>query len=227
VLFTGNQFVQIGLVKPVIKEVEIRGKILNLYSEVRYMKLAAATDYFSGANHAIRSAILCGRRRAMSSRGFTLIEILIVVIILGIAAAMAIPLASSAGGFQLTAAADMVAADMEYARSISISRGRNYSVVFDTADDSYKLVVDSNGTTIPHTVNKGDDYVVDFADEGLEKVHINSTGFDSDTVSFDYLGSPYEGGGSPLNSGSVTLQAGSTTKTVNVEPVTGFISICE
>jgi len=44
-------------------------------------------------------------------------------------------------------------------------------------------------------------------------------------VKFDYLGSPYNGNDNPLNSGVISLQAGGSTATINVEPVTGFISV--
>ena len=52
------------------------------------------------------------------------------------------------------------------------------------------------------------------------------------SVSFDYLGSPYSnasGTPSALNSGSVELelQTGGITRTVNVEAVTGFVSISD
>ena len=56
--------------------------------------------------------------------GFTMIELLIVVAILAIAAAIVVPMASSAGSMQLRAAGNMVAADLEYAKSMSISRGQ-------------------------------------------------------------------------------------------------------
>ena len=58
---------------------------------------------------------------------------------------------------------------------------------------------------------------------------IASANFDgTSTVSFDYLGIPYTVAASPaalLNAGVITLQAGGATRTVRVEPVTGYISI--
>jgi hypothetical protein len=52
----------------------------------------------------------------------------------------------------------------------------------------------------------------------LSNVTISDVSFSSDKVTFDYLGSPNTGG-------TVQLQAGGITKTVTVEPVTGFISV--
>jgi prepilin-type N-terminal cleavage/methylation domain-containing protein len=156
--------------------------------------------------------------REMSS-GFTIVEIVIVVVIIAIAAMIAVPMMSSAASLQIRSAANIIAADLEYCRSMAISRGQNYSVVFDTVADSYKIV-DPVGTVIQHPVKKGFTYVIDFQNESrLDRVDITSAVFDTDqTVVFDCLGSPDSGG-------SVVLQAGGTTKTVTVEPVTGFISI--
>lgn len=158
--------------------------------------------------------------------GFTMVELLIVVVIIAIAAAVAVPLASSAAGMQIKSAANMMAADLEYAKSMAISRAQNYSVVFDAGTESYRIE-DQNGSVIKHPVKKGFDYVVDFRNEArLRKVEIVNADFDTTgEVKFDYLGSPYNGSNNPLNQGVVTLQAGSTTLRVNVEPVTGFISI--
>jgi prepilin-type N-terminal cleavage/methylation domain-containing protein len=160
-------------------------------------------------------------------RGFTLIELMVVIVILAIAAAVVVPMASSAGSMQLRAAANMVAADLEYAKSMAISRGQMYSVVFYKTTETYQVVDQQTGIVIPHPVKKGFNYIVDFRSDGrLSQVDIADVSFDlSSGVIFDYLGSPYNGGGAPLNNGVVTLQAGGVTKTVRVEPVTGFITI--
>ena len=158
--------------------------------------------------------------------GFTMIELLIVVAILAIAAAIAVPMVSSAGSMQLRAAVTMMAADLEYAKSMSISRGQRYSVVFDKTTETYRIT-DESGTTISHPIKKGFFYTVDLrADGRLDQVDIVDANFDgTSAVSFNYLGSPFNGAGTDLNSGVITLQAGGATRTVNVEPVTGYLSI--
>ena len=168
--------------------------------------------------------------RAGSVRcGFTLIEMILVVVILAIAAMVAVPFATSGATMQLKSAANIIASDLEFAKSMAISRGRIYSVVFNDAGESYQIE-DVNGV-IMHPVNVGSTYVVNFAnDSRLDQVDITSANFDATpTVMFDYLGSPYNAGGlgSPLNSGVVSLSAGGSTLNVNVEPVTGYISISE
>jgi prepilin-type N-terminal cleavage/methylation domain-containing protein len=159
------------------------------------------------------------------NRGFTVVELLVVLMILVIVAMVAIPMAGSAAGVQVRSAANMIAADLEYAKSMAIARAQNFSVVFDSSQESYQIE-DSTGTVIAHPVKKGSNYVVDLPGEGLDKVNIVSALFDSTgTVKFDYFGSPYNGNDSPLNSGVITLQTGVVTITIAVEPVTGFISI--
>jgi prepilin-type N-terminal cleavage/methylation domain-containing protein len=163
--------------------------------------------------------------------GFTLVEILVVVVILAIAAAMAVPMFSGAAGFQTQSAANMIAADLEYAKSMAISHQQQYGVVFDPDADSYQ-VVDCNGNVIQHPVKAGFQYAVNFhGDSRLNSVDLASANFvgtDSVTtaqVKFNYLGSPYNGNDKDLNSGSITVQGGGTTMTITVEPVTGYIRI--
>jgi type II secretion system protein H len=153
--------------------------------------------------------------------GFTLIEMMIVVVIIGIAAAMAVPMISSGASFQVRSAANLVAADLEYAKSMAISRGQPYKVVFDATDESYQIK-DSADTAIAPPGRKN---IVRFGSGGqLTEVAIVSASFGgTGTVTFDYLGSPQ----SLTSEGVVTLQAGGITKTVRVEPVTGFISVSD
>jgi Tfp pilus assembly protein FimT len=158
-----------------------------------------------------------------------MIELLIVVAILAIAAAIAVPMASSAGTMQLRAAVTMVAADLEYAKSMSISRGQRYAVEFDIGNKRYCVEPvenlskswDDPDKIIYHPVKKGFKFIVNFQSDGrLGQVEITNVTFDGTppAVSFDLLGSPDNGG-------VITLQAGGITRTVNVEPVTGYISV--
>jgi prepilin-type N-terminal cleavage/methylation domain-containing protein len=163
-----------------------------------------------------------GRRR-----GFTMIEIVIVMVIIALVAMMAIPMMTSASSMQIRSAADMISADLEYAKSMAISRQKIYSVVFNKTNESYQIE-DANGV-IDHPVKKGFKYVVNFStDSRVSEVDIADVDFDSTSeVKFDYLGSPYNGGRSPLNSGVIRLQANERTAIINVEPVTGFISVSD
>ncbi len=155
-----------------------------------------------------------------SGRGFTVIEILIVVVILAIAAMTAIPMMSSAGSVQVGSVSNMIAADLEYAKSLAITKGQDFTVVFDTGGDSYRIE-DQSGSTIAHPVKKGFDYVIDLQDEGLDKADIAGADFaGTPEVTFDYLGSPDNGG-------TVSVQGGGRTVTISVEAVTGYITVTD
>ncbi len=169
--------------------------------------------------------ILCINRYAGHSLfsfngGFTLIEIIIVIVILAIAAMTAIPMLSSAGSVQIRSAANMIAADLEYAKSMAISRGQDYSVEFDESSESYSIYKEGDASPIDHPVKKGFPYTIDFKNDGrLNKVDITSVNFNSTKrVTFNCLGSPYYGG-------TINLNADGSTATITVEPVTGYISI--
>ena len=166
-----------------------------------------------------------------TNNGFTVMEILIVVVIIAIAAMIAVPMMTSAAGMQIKSAANMIAADLEYAKSMAISRQKIYAVVFDKDNDSYQIEdpsyqVEDPDRIIDHPVKKGFKYVVSFRnDSRLSKVDIYDVDFvGTDEVSFDYLGSPI-----PSNGGIIMLKAKTdgTSITINVEAVTGFISIIE
>jgi prepilin-type N-terminal cleavage/methylation domain-containing protein len=164
------------------------------------------------------------RRKTLPA--FTLVEVIIVLMIIGIVAAIVIPMHVSAASTELKTAANMIASDLEYAKSMAISTGKSYFVVFDTSAEGY-CIKDAGGQVITHPVHIGANYAVSFAGDGrLDKVDIVSTTFGAaNTIKFDSLGSPFDGTGAALNNGVVQLSAESQTMKVKIEPVTGYISI--
>jgi len=164
-------------------------------------------------------------RNTKYETGFTLIEIIVVVMIIAIAAMMAVPMLSSATGMQARSAAGIIAADLEYAKNMAITHQQRYAVVFDESNECYRIE-DQNGNVIAHPVKKGFDYIVDFrSNPRLNNVDISTADFDSTPiVKFDYLGSAWNGIGGALNSGAVTVQAGGQSITVNVAPMISVVA---
>jgi hypothetical protein len=124
----------------------------------------------------------------------------------------------------------MIAADLDYAKSMAISRQQNHSVVFYPANESYE--VHDAGGVIKHPIRASSDFVVGLqADSRLSRVDIVSADFlpgSQTSVTFDYLGSPYSGTGTanPLNNREqIELQAGSFGMIITVEPMTGYVTI--
>ncbi len=114
------------------------------------------------------------RKNKCCRNGFTLVELIIVVVILSIAALMAVPMFSGAADMQVRSAANRIAADLDYAKGLAITHQSRYCVIFDEADESYEIRVDpfGAGDVIDHPVNPGS-FVVDFsADSRLSRVDI-------------------------------------------------------
>ncbi len=167
-----------------------------------------------------------GLRRADVNRsGFTLIELMMVMIIMAIAAMIVVPVVTGASGYQISSAARLVAADIEYARQLAITTGLVHSVVFDAAGESYQIQ-DNAGNVVSHPLRPGTDYIQHFPSSSLSKVTIQSVDFDGDaTVKFDYLGSPLNSSDSSLNAGTVTLESQGHTAVIEVEPLTGYVNV--
>ncbi|MCK5473258.1 MAG: prepilin-type N-terminal cleavage/methylation domain-containing protein, partial [Planctomycetes bacterium] len=113
----------------------------------------------------------------IKNSGFTLIEILIVVMIIAIAAMIAVPMMTSAASVQVRSAANLIAADLEYAKSMAMSRQKiYYAVVFDESNESYQIE-DPNGI-IEHPVKRESLYKINFStDSRLNKVDIVDVDF--------------------------------------------------
>ncbi len=205
--------------------------IMQVKATMRDVEDLTRNQYWYGQSVLIGKVVEMLEKRALRRNkaldgAFTLAELIIVVVIISIAALLAVPMITSAADSQIRSASNMISADLEYAKSMSISRQQDYSVVFDVASNSYEIQ-DESGTVIEHPVRVGTNFVVDLSIESrLSAVVIQSVSFDStSTITFDYLGSPSNGSGSALNSGSVVLKAGDYSMTITVQPVTGFLTI--
>lgn len=176
------------------------------------------------------------KSRRYARHAFTLLEILIVVVILSIAALVAVPMMSSAADVQVRSAAQRLAADLEYAKSLAVTHQRPYSVVFWPEQEKYE-VRRYDGTAASNPLEPGRTLTVEFPKtHGLQRVVIDQVAFTSASgtqtaITFDYLGTPYSGTGvlpgNEINSGQIVLKdtANQFALTISVEPMTGYVSI--
>ncbi len=155
--------------------------------------------------------------------GLTLVEIMVVLVILAIGAAIVLPMSSSASRLQSRAAADMVYADIEYMRSLAMTHGQVHQIAFDTVNESYQIQ-DQSGTPVAHPVNQGQIYEFSFPGSRLGNVNIVSVDFDGTSIlAVNHLSIPYSLGGSYAKlgaAGTIVLRAGGVTHTVRIEPET-------
>lgn len=167
--------------------------------------------------------------------GFTLIEILVVVVILGIAAAIVVPAIGSRDDLKTTSAARMVMADLIYAQNRSISQQKMHWVRFDKAAQTYEILEQMTPTVvyIKHPV-EASNFIVQLGDTGpkpIRSVKLDTITFDGKTIlAFDELGTPYSydaGTGvlTSLTAGSVKLESGPVEMTITIEPFSGELRL--
>jgi len=77
--------------------------------------------------------------RASRTAGLTLVELLLTVAVLAILAAVLIPQISSDIPERLDAAAQVVASDLDYARSLAVANNSKYRITFETDHNRYCL----------------------------------------------------------------------------------------
>ncbi|HEY7115410.1 MAG TPA: type II secretion system protein [Tepidisphaeraceae bacterium] len=173
------------------------------------------------------------------NRAFTLVEILTVVVILGIAAAVIVPQLGSRDDQKAIAGARMVMADLIYAQNRAISTQTRHYVVFNTSSpQGYRIVTSvSPQVDIPHPITKASNYVVTFGHggtPGLEDISLGAVNFEGayTTVMFDELGVPYyyDSGSNTssalatIDGSKIEIKSGVFTMPVYVQPYTGEIT---
>jgi MSHA pilin protein MshC len=128
------------------------------------------------------------------SRGFTIVELVMVVVLIGILAVSVVPKFVDTSAFSLVGGAAMAAADIRYTQELAMGTHSSKTIVFTTNNTYY--TVNSQTVNLP------------------SRVSISSGA----TFTFNSLGEPTTGGG------TVTLSAGAETKTITVESYTGRVS---
>ena len=163
----------------------------------------------------------------MLEDGFTLVELVIILVIVGILAVTILPGTTAKESVRLQAACQKLALDLRYVQQMAMAQQVRFGISFDTADESYFAYRVSTSTKAKDPQTQGD-LEIEF-DEMREfnDIEISSTNF-NDAIEFDSIGAPYDGNGVSLSGvGIITLQTadGAYSKTVEIEPKTGKVSI--
>jgi prepilin-type N-terminal cleavage/methylation domain-containing protein len=148
------------------------------------------------------AALLFGR-----ARGFSLIEMVIVAVILSIGAAIAVPrYAASLAEYRVEAAARRLQSDFAAARASARAQSASSTVRFRAG--GYEIAE-------MKALDSGGRYAVDLRTEPY-RLSTFTPEFGGD----DFL--RFDGYGNPARGGSVLLRAGSAGRRVIVDPVTGL-----
>ncbi len=163
------------------------------------------------------------RHPRRSRYGYTLIELLLVIGIMGMLGAIVVPHMIKSGQLTIQAAGRMVIADILFAQSEAVARQQTRQIVFNTDANSYRMT-DGAGTTLGVSWKSGgassQNYVVDFGNDGrfagVRLANVNFGG--TNTLTFDDLGAP-------VNGGTIDLIFEETRYRVSVAPFTGRVTI--
>lgn len=168
--------------------------------------------------------------RPARRRGFTLFEVTLVLLILGTVAAALVPVVGgNIRSSRLRTAANVLAADLEYAASTCISRPKNPAAVsFDAVQNRYTVLDLNTGATLKHPMD-GQDYVNDFAsgrnanfaDVAISSVAVGTASpTTAASITFDAYGKP-----TLAANLTITLTYKTQSLAVTVNSVTGDVTI--
>jgi len=163
--------------------------------------------------------VIGNRQRTTGHRaGMTLIEVLIVVSIMGIAAAIVVPTMIQPGQLTIQAASRLVISDILVAQNEAVAQAAPRRIKFDLAGNGYKLVDANHATVALPWMKQG--YSVSFAkDSRFQGVKLELVDFGgNDYVQFDDLGGTTTGG-------TIELSAQGHRYRISVRPFTGRVTV--
>ena len=181
-----------------------------------------------------------------SNRGYTLIELVVVVAMLGLAGALLVPRLVDADTFSVQAAARTLIADLTFAqndawasqgvRRVQFLRDSNnqlvgYAILAPDPENSYDQTFDPDTAQyLPHatSVGTGGFHIVDFEqDSRFSGVEIESADFEGrDWIAFDGMGGPIGPAYEPSTTGGeIRLRGESGAYLIRLSGFTGKITL--
>jgi prepilin-type N-terminal cleavage/methylation domain-containing protein len=164
----------------------------------------------------------------MTSRGFSMTELIVIISILGILSWIAYPKMSAMDEIKLDAAARRLAGDLRYAQSLAMSRRVIHGILFNPALEKYTVFAPNAATPITDPADRARTMIVDYTSRTeFRGVLVQSAAFGTTPgVTFDYFGVPRDTAGVDLTStGTVVLSYQGQTDTVFVAPQTGVVTV--
>ncbi len=175
--------------------------------------------------HATREIGHPYRDAPLAHRAFTIVELLIVLVVLAIAATLVVPLLATPHPTKLTAAAELIAADLGFAQTESITHADDPRVVtFNTSTSSWLVAKKSAPDTpitepvtqAPYNTQLGTGRASQLAGVAIQSY---SLGGDA-RLGFGKFGELDQ-----TATATITLAAGGWTLVISVDPTSGEVSL--
>ncbi|GAB4382513.1 MAG: hypothetical protein Kow0022_00190 [Phycisphaerales bacterium] len=175
-------------------------------------------------------------RVAEFDRAYTLVEVLVVITILGVAGMMVVPTLGQTDVLRVQGAVRAIVADLTFAQADALAYQEQRAVVFDVSENRYTLVAVYDNTIDPSLnalfdpQGPGQQYIVDLDDPAFGNSQLAEPDFDGDGILiFDELGGPVIAPGSdtPASNGTVDVIGENARLRVTVEAFTGHITVGE
>lgn len=160
-------------------------------------------------------------------RGYTLVEVLVVVTVLGIAGALVVPSLSGTGVLRVQAAVRSVVSDIAFAQSDALAFQSGRAVMFPEGAQGYSVVEVRGSNIDPSTdlMYSNNFKNSQYGDAAITSVRLS--GGDGRTLIFDELGSPVTtaGGSTPASNGTIVIEGSRQRFTLTIEGYTGRVSV--
>ncbi|MBI2319723.1 MAG: GspH/FimT family pseudopilin [Betaproteobacteria bacterium] len=161
------------------------------------------------------------RKLDRTPRGFTLVELVMVLIIVGVLAVVALPRLNLGGSFSARGYADQVKARLQYAQELAVAQRRNVCVAVNAGAGTLtltKALSSGSGGGCGASPVAPADVVADLPIPSGVTLSTSST-----PIIFDALGQSVDGSGVPLTSDVTITITGDVNTTVTVEKLTGYV----
>jgi type II secretory pathway pseudopilin PulG len=156
-----------------------------------------------------------------------LIEVLLVIVMMGIASALVVPSLGTTDVLRIQSSVRTIVSDLNFAQSDALARQRGRAIVFDIPHNSYSIVEVHGSTLNPATDTI---YTVSLSNtRKFNDAQLVSATFDggSNTLVYDELGGPVTAPGSstPGNGGTIVVTGSRSRFNIMVEPYTGRVTV--
>lgn len=174
--------------------------------------------------------------RRKPAGGYTLVEVLVTVTIMGIAGSVVIPSMSGAGVLRIQAGVRTVVADINFAQMDALAYQEPRGIVFDEEANSYTIVqvfgdaIDPEADALYDPRGPGERYRVNLNDRDFGGARLSAVDLNGGNVLiFDEIGGPVASPGSDnlSSGGSLELEGPQGRFRINVAAFSGRVTVTQ